>query len=91
MEEFNQIKQEAQTAIDGAENVNAQLDGYNLTVTNRHGESETVNTKGVSGGMLFPVMNFEPSTGFLSIRGLQQEVDRISYDYATAELIITFP
>ena len=89
--EFNQIKQEAETAIEGAENVDAELDGYDLTVTNRRGESHTVNTKGVSGGMLFPVMNFDPETGILSIVGLQQEVDRISYDYATAELIISFP
>jgi hypothetical protein len=89
--EFNQIKQEAETAIEGAENVDAELDGYDLTVTNRQGESKTVNTKGVSGGMLFPVMNFEPETGILSIVGLQQEVDRIRYDYATAELIISFP
>ena len=89
--EFNQIKQEAETAIEGAENVDAELDGYNLTVTNRQGESNTVNTKGVSGGMLFPVMNFNPENGILSIVGLQQEVDRIRYDYATAELIISFP
>jgi hypothetical protein len=89
--EFNQIKQEAETAIEGAENVDAELNGYDLTVTNRQGESKTVNTKGVSGGMLFPVMNFEPETGILTISGLQQEVDRIRYDYATAELIISFP
>jgi len=89
--EFNQIKQEAETAIEGAENVDAELDGYDLTVTNRQGVSKTVNTKGVSGGMLFPVMNFDPETGILSIIGLQQEVDRIRYDYQTAELIISFP
>ena len=89
--EFNQIKQEAETAISGAENVDAELDGYDLTITNRDGVSKTVNTKGVSGGMLFPVMNFDPETGILSIVGWQQEVDRISYDYATAELIISFP
>ncbi len=89
--EFNQIKQEAETAIEGAENVDAELDGYDLTITNRQGESKTVNTKGVSGGMLFPVMNFDPATGILTIRGLQQEVDRIRYDYETAELIISFP
>ena len=89
--EFQQMMQQAGTAIEGAENVDAELDGYNLTVTNRQGESKTVNTKGVSGGMLFPVMNFDPETGILTIRGLQQEVDRIRYDYATAELIISFP
>lgn len=87
--EFNEIKTKAQTAIAGAENVDAELDGDELTVTNRHGESHTVNTKGVSGGMLFPTMNFDPETGILTIRGLQQEVDRIRYDYETAELIIT--
>lgn len=86
--EFNQIKQEAETAIEGAENVDAELDGYDLTITNREGESKTVNTKGVSGGMLFPTMNFDPETGTLTIRGLQQEVDRISYNEETAELII---
>ena len=89
--EFGQIKQEAEAAISGAENVDAELDGYDLTVTNRQGVSKTVYTKGVSGGMLFPVMNFDPETGILSIVGLQQEVDRIRYDYATAELIISFP
>ena len=89
--DFNQIKQEAEAAISGAENVDAELDGYDLTVTNRQGVSKTVYTKGVSGGMLFPVMNFDPETGILSIVGLQQEVDRIRYDYATAELIISFP
>ena len=89
--EFQQMMLQAGTAIEGAENVDAELDGYNLTVTNRQGESKTVNTKGVSGGMLFPVMNFDPETGILTIRGLQQEVDRIRYDYATAELIISFP
>ena len=41
--------------------------------------------------MLFPVMNFDPATGILTISGLQQEVDRIRYDYETAELIISFP
>ena len=89
--EFNQIKQEAETAISGAENVDAELDGYDLTITNRDGVSKTVNTKGVSGGMLFPTMDFDPETGILTIRGLQQEVDRIRYDYQTAELIISFP
>ena len=86
--DFNQIKQEAETAIEGAENVNAELDGYDLTITNREGESKTVNTKGVSGGMLFPTMDFDPETGILTIRGLQQEVDRISYNEETAQLSI---
>ena len=89
--EFQQMMQQAGTAIEGAENVDAELDGYDLTIINRRGESKTVNTKGVSGGMLFPVMNFDPATGILTISGLQQEVDRIRYDYETAELIISFP
>lgn len=86
--EFQQMMQQAGTAIEGAENVDAELEGYDLTITNRHGESKTVNTKGVSGGMLFPTMDFDPETGILTIRGLQQEVDRISYNEETAELII---
>jgi hypothetical protein len=45
---------------------------------------------GVSGGMLFPVMNFNPEDGVLTISGLEQEVDRVRYDYATAELVIRF-
>ena len=89
--EFQQMMQQAGTAIEGAENVDADLDGYNLTITNRNGQQKTVYTKGVSGGMLFPVMNFDPATGILTISGLQQEVDRIRYDYETAELIISFP
>ena len=89
--EFQQMMQQAGTAIEGAENVDAELDGYDLTITNRNGQQKTVYTKGVSGGMLFPVMNFDPATGILTISGLQQEVDRIRYDYETAELIISFP
>ena len=89
--EFQQMMQQADTAIEGAENVDAELDGYDLTITNRNGQQKTVYTKGVSGGMLFPVMNFDPATGILTISGLQQEVDRIRYDYETAELIISLP
>jgi hypothetical protein len=89
--EFQQMMQQADAAIEGAENVDADLDGYDLTITNRNGQQKTVYTKGVSGGMLFPVMNFDPATGILTISGLQQEVDRIRYDYETAELIISFP
>lgn len=36
-------------AIAGAQNVNAQLDGYVLTVTNRNGVSTSVDTKGEKG------------------------------------------
>ena len=46
--------------------------------------------QGVSGGMLFPTMQFDPETGILHIRGLEQEVQRINYDYSTGELIIRF-
>jgi hypothetical protein len=42
----------------------------------------------VSGGMLFPVMNFNPEDGVLTISGLEQEIDRVRYDETTAELII---
>ena len=35
--EFQQMMQQAGTAIEGAENVDAELDGYNLTITNRQG------------------------------------------------------
>ena len=45
---------------------------------------------GVSGGMLFPVMNFNPEDGVLTVSGLEQEVSRVRYDYATAELVIRF-
>lgn len=89
--EWDVLHDKIEEAMYGAENVDAEIYGYELTVTNRHGESKTVNTKGVSGGMLFPVMQFDPETGFLSIIGLQQEVDRISYDYETAELVVSFP
>ena len=43
---------------------------------------------GVSGGMLFPVMNFNPEDGVLTISGLEQEIDRVRYDETTAELVI---
>jgi hypothetical protein len=44
--------------------------------------------QGVSGGFLFPVMDFNPEDGVLTISGLEQEIDRVRYDYATAELVI---
>ena len=43
---------------------------------------------GVSGGWLFPTMNFDPETGVLTIRGLEQEVSRVRYDSTTGELIL---
>lgn len=44
--------------------------------------------QGPSGGFLFPVMSFNPEDGVLTISGLEQEVNRVYYDYATAELVI---
>lgn len=44
--------------------------------------------QGVSGGFLFPVIDFNPEDGVLTISGLEQEIDRVRYDYATAELVI---
>lgn len=43
---------------------------------------------GVSGGFLFPVMEFNPEDGVLTISGLEQEIDRVRYDETTAELVI---
>lgn len=43
---------------------------------------------GVSGGMLFPLMDFDSTTGVLTITGLPQEVSRIRFDETTGELII---
>ena len=94
---LNEMERALATEISAAERdrimaiLTEALDGYDLTITNRQGVQKTVYTKGVSGGMLFPVMNFDPATGILTISGLQQEVDRIRYDYETAELIISFP
>ena len=44
-----QREQSTAAAVQGAENVNAQLNGTTLTVTNRHGVSTSVNTKGEQG------------------------------------------
>ena len=44
-----QREQATATAVQGAENVNAQLNGTSLTVTNRQGVSTSVNTKGEQG------------------------------------------
>ena len=46
---FTEQMQEAATATQGAENVDAELSGTVLTVTNRQGESTSVNTKGETG------------------------------------------
>lgn len=52
------------------------------------GEQGPEGEPGVSGGFLFPVMEFNPEDGVLTISGLEQEIDRVRYDYATAELVI---
>lgn len=52
----NELDREQATAaaVAGAENVNAQLNGYVLTVTNRQGVSTSVNTKGEKGNTIQP-------------------------------------
>lgn len=52
------------------------------------GEQGPPGEQGVSGGMLFPTMNFDPETGVLTIRGLEQEVNRIGYIEEEGVLII---
>ena len=47
--EFAQMQEENAQAVEGAENVNATLNGNILTVTNREGQSTSVNTKGEPG------------------------------------------
>ena len=54
----------------------------------QQGEKGDKGDTGVSGGFLFPVMNFDPETGILTISGLEQEVDRVSYNERTGELVI---
>lgn len=49
IENEQQREQASAAAIEGAENVNAELDGNTLTVTNREGVSRSVNTKGEKG------------------------------------------
>ena len=44
---------------------------------------------GASGGMLFPKMDFNAEDGILTITGLKQEVERISYDEENGVLTIT--
>ena len=59
-------------------------------VTGATGATGAQGPQGVSGGLLFPLMNFNPEDGVLTISGLEQEVSRVRYDYATAELVIRF-
>jgi hypothetical protein len=47
--EFSEMMQQADTAIEDAENVDAELSGSVLTVTNRNGESKNVDTTGPQG------------------------------------------
>ena len=47
--EFSEMMQQADTAIEDAENVDAELSGSVLTVTNRNGESKSVDTTGPQG------------------------------------------
>ena len=47
--DFETMQQESEAATSGAENVNAELDGNILTVTDRNGVSKSVNTKGEKG------------------------------------------
>ena len=47
--EFTQMQEENEAAVAGAERVNAVLNGNVLTVTNREGQSVSVNTKGERG------------------------------------------
>lgn len=53
------------------------------------GEPGPQGIPGVSGGMLFPKMDYDADTGELVITGLEAEVDRISFDEETGELVIT--
>jgi len=49
IEAEQQREQASAAAVEGAENVNAELDGNTLTVTNRNGVTKSVNTKGEKG------------------------------------------
>ena len=46
---FAQMQEENAEAVEGAENVNAEMSGNTLTVTDRNGNSTSVNTKGEPG------------------------------------------
>ena len=48
-QDFSQMQQESREATEGAENVNAQLNGTTLTVTNREGVSTSSNMQGPQG------------------------------------------
>ena len=48
-QDFSQMQQESREATEGAENVNAQLNGTTLTVTNRQGVSTSKSVQGPQG------------------------------------------
>ena len=72
-----QREQDCAAAVAGAENVDAELDGNILTVTNRHGVSKSVNTKGAKGdkGDAFTYDDFTPEEleGLRGPQGIQGE------------------
>ena len=72
-----QREQASAQAVAGAENVNAQLNGNTLTVTNRYGQSTSVNTKGAKGdkGDAFTYDDFTPEEleGLRGPQGIQGE------------------
>ena len=72
-----QREQDCAAAVAGAENVDAELDGNVLTVTNRQGVSKSVNTKGAKGdkGDAFTYDDFTPEEleGLRGPQGIQGE------------------
>ena len=72
-----QREQDCAAAVEGAENVDAELDGNILTVTNRQGVSKSVNTKGEKGdkGDAFTYDDFTPEEleGLRGPQGIQGE------------------
>ena len=78
-------------SLEGETSINASstiIPAYAVGPQGPEGPQGPQGPQGVSGGFLFPVMNFDPETGVLTISGLEQEIDRVRYDYATAELVI---
>jgi hypothetical protein len=86
VQKFNiQLSLCGETTIDAASTVAPY---YAVGPEGPQGPQGPEGPQGPSGGFLFPVMNFDPETGVLTISGLEQEISRVRYDYATAELII---
>lgn len=81
---FAQMQQENETAVQGAENVNAQLNGTVLTVTNRNGESVSKNVqgpqgiqgpqgeRGYTGDCIYPVFNVTDDMHLVSDEGIDR-------------------